>query len=108
MKRSGLLKNRKAQSGQAIVIIALSMALLLAIVALGIDGSKFYSERRVAQNAADEAALAGVYLYSSNIQNNLPSTDKQILSEVERVAELDQITDTSDGGGTTDDDNPAV
>ncbi|MHB8626570.1 MAG: Tad domain-containing protein [Aggregatilineales bacterium] len=108
MKAYRSLKNRKAQSGQAIVIITLSMALLLAIVALGIDGSKFYSERRVAQNAADESALAGIYLYSTNLQNNVSTTDKQVLSEVERVAELDQIADTSDGGGTVDDDNPAV
>jgi len=97
MKRSSYLNNLKVQSGQSIVIIAFATGVLLVIVALGIDGSKFYSERRIAQNAADPPALAAIYYY----QNNSTANNKQTMIEADRVAELDQIPDpdgvTSDG-----------
>ena len=94
-------RNLKLQSGQSIVIIALAMAGLLAVVALGIDGSKLYSERRIAQNAADAAALAAIYYYQNNLTT---ANDQQVLIEAQRVAQLDQIPDTdtnaSDGVNT--------
>src|SRR6266511_2913628 len=46
------------QSGQAAIIIALSMVALIAIVGLAIDGGAAYQQRRIAQNSADAAALA--------------------------------------------------
>lgn len=45
--------------GQVIVIFALLMLALVAILALAIDGGLTYYQRRLAQNAADAAALAG-------------------------------------------------
>lgn len=45
--------------GQALVLIALAFAALLALLALAIDGGNAYGQRRRAQNAADAAALAG-------------------------------------------------
>jgi hypothetical protein len=52
--------NRKyAQKGQALVLIAIGAVALFALAALAIDGSRVYSDRRHAQNAADTAALAG-------------------------------------------------
>jgi len=45
--------------GQALVLIALAFAALLALLALAIDGGNAYAQRRRAQNAADAAALAG-------------------------------------------------
>ena len=50
---------REKTSGQTIVIIALSMLVLLAIVGLAVDGGSAYALRRKAQNASDDAALAG-------------------------------------------------
>ncbi len=47
------------ESGQALILIAIAAIGLLAIVALAIDGSATFSDRRHAQNAADTAALAG-------------------------------------------------
>jgi Flp pilus assembly protein TadG len=55
MKRKWMV----SQGGQVIVIVALMMAALLAILALTIDGGLTYFQRRLAQNAADAAALAG-------------------------------------------------
>jgi hypothetical protein len=48
-----------AQSGQALILIALAAVGLFGIAALAIDGSIKFSDRRQAQNAADTAALAG-------------------------------------------------
>ena len=47
------------ERGQAIVILALAMIVLLLFAGLAIDGGNAYVERRRSQNAADAAALAG-------------------------------------------------
>jgi hypothetical protein len=47
------------ESGQAIVLLVLSIVVLLGFTALALDGGMVYSDRRHAQNAADTAALAG-------------------------------------------------
>jgi len=48
----------KPQKGQALVLIALAIVGLVGITGLAIDGGNIYSERRRAQNAADNAALS--------------------------------------------------
>jgi len=45
------------ERGQALVIIALAAVVLFGFAALSIDGSRFFSDRRHAQNAADTAVL---------------------------------------------------
>jgi hypothetical protein len=59
--------SNKKESGQVIIILAVGLVVLLGLVALAIDGSMVFSERRHAQNAADAASLAGAYAaaYSS-------------------------------------------
>lgn len=54
MKEKNFLKER----GQALVIIAFSAVALIALVALAIDGSAVFSDRRHSQNASDTAVLA--------------------------------------------------
>jgi len=46
------------EKGQALIIIALAVVLLFGFAALAIDGSRVFSDKRNAQNAADTAALA--------------------------------------------------
>ena len=48
---------RRAQSGQAIVLIALMLTVLIGMVAIAIDGSRAYAVRRDLQAATDAAAL---------------------------------------------------
>jgi Flp pilus assembly protein TadG len=50
---------RAALHGQILVLFAISSVALLALVGLVIDGRTVYVQRRVAQDAADAAALAG-------------------------------------------------
>ncbi len=48
-----------SEQGQAIVIFAVALVVLLGFTALAIDGSMVYADRRYAQNGADSASLAG-------------------------------------------------
>lgn len=61
---------KTSQKGQVLVIFSLALVALLGFVALAIDGSIIYSDRRYAQNAADAAALAGVNAASLVMANN--------------------------------------
>jgi hypothetical protein len=45
--------------GQIVLLFAFVLIVLLGFTALAVDGGMVYSDRRVAQNAADAAALAG-------------------------------------------------
>lgn len=52
-------QRKKQESGQIIVLLAISLLVLIIVSALAVDGGMIYSERRFAQNAADAASLAG-------------------------------------------------
>ena len=52
-----------AKRGQILVIFALSITAVIAMVGLVLDGSSAFSQRRVEQNAADLASLAGANAY---------------------------------------------
>ena len=58
MREKPMIKSKKNESGQVIIIIAVGMVVLIGLVALAIDGTNAYSERRNAQNAADTASFA--------------------------------------------------
>ena len=47
-----------SERGQVLVIVVFAMFALIGLTSLAIDGSRAYSDRRHAQNAADTAALA--------------------------------------------------
>src|SRR6186997_1064240 len=52
------MKKKSQERGQALILIAFAAIGLFAFTALAIDGSRVFSDRRHAQNAADTAALA--------------------------------------------------
>src|SRR5215208_5318711 len=52
------MKHARHERGQALILIALAAVGLFGFTALAIDGSRKFSDRRHAQNAADAAALA--------------------------------------------------
>jgi hypothetical protein len=53
------VNGRSRQKGQAIALFALALAAIVAGVAVVVDGGYAFAQRRVAQNAADFAAMAG-------------------------------------------------
>ena len=52
------MKLKLQERGQSLVLIALAAVALFGFSALAIDGSRVFSDRRNAQNAADTAALS--------------------------------------------------
>jgi len=52
------MRKSNLEKGQALVLIALGIVVLVGFTALAIDGGMVFSDRRHAQNAADTAALA--------------------------------------------------
>lgn len=58
------MQRRIPEKGQALILIALAAVGLFAFAGLAIDGSRAYSDKRHAQNAADTAALAGALAYA--------------------------------------------
>jgi hypothetical protein len=52
------MKSNHSERGQALIMIVFAAVGLFAFAALAIDGSRVFSDRRHAQNAADTAALA--------------------------------------------------
>jgi Putative Flp pilus-assembly TadE/G-like len=71
--RRGHLSPPRKQSGQAIVLIAIMLAVVVGMAALAIDGSRAYALRRDLQAAVDSAALAA--------GDNLQQTGSYIFAE---------------------------
>lgn len=65
---------KKEESGQALILVALMMAVLMGFAALVVDVGMMYSERTSLQAAADAAALAGA--------QDLPDQVKAVKSAV--------------------------
>jgi hypothetical protein len=53
------MKKNRSERGQALILIAFGIIVLVGFTALAVDGGMTLSDRRQAQNAADSAALAG-------------------------------------------------
>jgi hypothetical protein len=69
---------RNAQSGQALVFVALGLVVILGFVGLGIDMGVMRFQRRVQQTAADAAAIAEANdLGSGGVNTNAASTAVQ-------------------------------
>lgn len=60
------MHHNSSEKGQALIIIALAAIVLFGFAALAIDGSRIFSDKRHAQNAADTSALAGALAYTRN------------------------------------------
>src|SRR5215211_3749905 len=65
------MKPKSQEKGQVLILIALAAIGLVGFSALAIDGSKVFSDRRHAQNAADTASLAAAL---SKIRADPPET----------------------------------
>lgn len=73
----------QAERGQVIVLFALSLVVLVGMLALILDGGRVYTERRMAQNAADAAATAGA---ASLNMSNPPASITSSLPAVQAAA----------------------
>ena len=53
--------------GQVLVLLVLGLVAVLAFVGLALDSSRVYQTRRLLQNAADAASLAGALELAKNM-----------------------------------------
>lgn len=65
------MKNKlNHENGQALVLIAAALVMLIGFTALAIDGGMVYSDRRHAQNASDAGSLSGGGTAALSMENN--------------------------------------
>lgn len=100
--------SRRNQEGQALVIFALLLLVLIGFVGLGIDVGLSYIRVRSIQQAADAAALAGVIVMPGNFGPSEPytgwsSSDNNIKSAVGRA-----LMEAGKNGFPYDPDNQAI
>lgn len=93
-----LMSARGATPGQAIVLLALLMVLLMAFIGLAVDGGQLFFLQRSAQNAIDAALVAAInekctsYDYALSAYN-----DSNVEAEARKAATANGFTDGVDG-----------
>ena len=89
------------EKGQALILIALAAIGFFAFAALAIDGSRVYSDKRHAQNAADTSALAGALAYTRADDDDIEN-DSEILAVVTGAAQPRATGNGYDGSAKND------
>jgi len=95
---------QQSQAGQTAVLFALMIIGLVVFIGLAVDGGSVFNGRRVAQNAADSAALTGVHYI---IGSDAP-TETRLRQVVNGVIEANDIPDTDGFPGNEINDNVAL
>jgi Flp pilus assembly protein TadG len=85
------IRGRHGSAGQALVVIALALIVLLGMVALIIDGGNAYAQQRSTQNGTDAIAEAGAVVLAERLAGGTP-TDADVLAAVNDMATLNGVT----------------
>ena len=88
-------RDSSKERGQSIILVAVAVVALVMFVAITVDVSFAYQQRRTAQNGADGAALAGVAELATGI-NNQKKLDGLVQKAMNDFAERNGVHD-SDG-----------
>lgn len=92
-------KSSQSERGQAIVIVAGAIVVLLAFLGLAVDGGTVYANRRRTQNASDAASLAGTRLLAEAICGDPSIDDTAIAQAVNSYAEKNGVDDSNGVAG---------
>src|SRR5687768_10027078 len=87
---------KASEKGQALILITLAAVGLFSFAALAIDGTRVFSEKRHAQNAADTSALAGALAYTR------ADDDDDFDAVITTAAESRATSNGFDNGATND------
>lgn len=87
----------KGLKGQVLILFALGMVVLLCAAALAIDGGQLFTERRLSQKAADNAAMNGARSLANHHADYSAGVENDILAEVNKLAQ-DNGIDLGAGG----------
>ncbi len=80
---------RRREAGQALVLVAVAMVVLIGIAGLGVDMGVVRYEKRIQQSAADAAAIAGA--------NNLASSSGGVIVGGRNASAANGFTDNAGG-----------
>ena len=84
--------HERAERGQVLVIVALSLIVIVAMVGLVIDGGYAWGQQRKTQNGADSMAEAGAAVLAQNLAGTFPvKTDGDVGCAVEQAAAANGI-----------------
>jgi hypothetical protein len=93
------LKKTRDERGATAIVVAISLLMLFGLVALGIDGSFAFDDRRGSQNAADVAALAAAWEACNPADSGTTPTAAAIAAAADNgydVADGDLVTPEAD------------
>ena len=76
------MTDHSRQKGQALALLAIALAAIVAGVAIVVDGGYAYAQRRASQNAADFAAMAGTRIIGQ-ARTNAPVGGGQVWNAVD-------------------------
>jgi len=97
-----MMQKKRAEEGQVMILLVLALVGLFAFAALAIDGGMIYSDRRIAQNAADASSLAGAGAAGQEVQW-IPKSSWNCDSSPEiAIAETIAISKAIDSAGIND------
>lgn len=88
-------RRRDGEDGLAIVLVALSMAVLMVFGAFAIDLGAAWGERRKGQTTADAGALSGGRLLLEGKKSALPPTDIAVANEVIELTYKNLLSDAA-------------
>lgn len=87
LTKKGIGLRRRAERGQTILLVAVSIVALLSMAALAIDVVTLYLAKSEIQRAADAAALVGAKAVADSGVTTIPSTDTTNLPTAETLAQ---------------------
>lgn len=90
-----MIKSRRTERGQALVIVVFAILALLVVAGLAIDGGMVFLERRRMQNAADAGALAGTRVLVRGICGEAGTNDAAVAAEVNHYAQVNGVKDVA-------------
>src|SRR5438093_3781369 len=88
------IRRRDRERGQALAIMAIAMAAVLAGTAMVIDGGNAMAQQRGTQNATDAAALAGSTVIAQKM-GGATRTDSNVVSAMSTAFSADASTMTT-------------
>ena len=94
----------RGQQGQTAVLFALMIVGLVVFIGLAVDGGSVFHARRVAQNAADSAALTGVHYM---VGSNAP-TETGLQQVINGIVESNHVGDTDGTPGNAVNENVTI
>jgi hypothetical protein len=98
------MKKNNHESGQVLILLVLALTGMFAFTALAIDGGMVYSDRRIAQNGADAASLAGAgkaaeYVRAAGLLSTSEDFDCSIFASGGETNSLQAAIDRADSNG---------